>query len=380
MRSLTTTFIWIVSLNVICAQVPLGFSFQTIIRDNEGKVLKNQATGIQFSILEGSATGTVVYSETHTVSTNDFGVINLTVGTGTVTSGVFSDIVWGSNIHFLKTEIDPTGGNIYTISTTSQLMSVPYAMYAMKADTAINTNIPNTANDGDILYYKDGSWNQLNKGNQGDFLRINEVGEPVWRSFAGYVSDIDGNSYPLIKIGDQIWFQENLRVSKLNNGISIQYENNPENWISINSPAWGFPNGISSNDDNYGKLYNWYAASSNICPSGFKVPTMADFIELSNFLGDNAGGKLKSNNDIFWINDNINATNESGFTAYPAGYLRAIDQVYANFGLDCLFYARDELNTSVGNYILIFNGTGYIYFNAFEFVKESGMSIRCIKD
>ena len=137
MRSLTTTLIWIVSLNVICAQVPLGFSFQTIIRDSEGKVLKNQATGLQFSILEGSSMGTVVYSETHTITTNEYGVINLTVGTGTVTEGVFSDIVWGSNIHFLKTEIDPTGGNTYTISTTSQLMSVPYAMYAMKADTAL---------------------------------------------------------------------------------------------------------------------------------------------------------------------------------------------------------------------------------------------------
>ncbi len=151
MRSLTTTLIWIVSLNVIYAQAPLGFSFQTIIRDSEGKVQKNQSTGIQFSILVGSSTGTIVYSETHTVSTNEYGVINLTVGTGTVTSGVFADIVWGSNVHFLKTEIDPTGGNLYKISTTSQLMSVRYAMYAMKADTALKVPDSSITNEIQVL-------------------------------------------------------------------------------------------------------------------------------------------------------------------------------------------------------------------------------------
>jgi uncharacterized protein (TIGR02145 family) len=179
MRSLTTTLIWIVGLNVICAQVPLGFSFQTIIRDSEGKVQKNQSTGIQFSILEGSAMGTVVYSETHTITTNEYGVINLTVGTGTVTEGVFADIVWGSNIHFLKTEIDPTGGNTYTISTTSQLMSVPYAMYAMKADTALKVPDSSITNEiqvlsisNDTIYLSDGGFAKLPAGFDGDYTSL----------------------------------------------------------------------------------------------------------------------------------------------------------------------------------------------------------------
>ena len=306
----------------IYSQVPLGFSFQTIIRDSDGKVQKNQATGIQFTVLEVSATGTVVFSETHTVSTNDFGIINLTIGTGTVTEGVFADIVWGSNIHFLKTEIDPTGGNTYTISTTSQLMSVPYAMYAMKADTTLKTNISDVGNEGDMLYFSGSKWNKLSKGNQGDFLRVNEVGLPTWQSFAGFATDIDGNSYPLVKIGNQFWFQENLKTSKYNDGTLITEVTDNTEWSNLTTGAWCNYNNNISYDSIYGKLYNWYAVETGkLCPLGFHVPTDEEWTLLTDYLGGEsvAGGKLKEVGTVHWNSPNEGATDEVGFTALPGG-------------------------------------------------------------
>jgi uncharacterized protein (TIGR02145 family) len=223
MRSLTTTLIWIVSLNVICAQVPLGFSSQTIIRDSEGKVLKNQATGLQFSVLEGSAMGTVVYSETHTITTNEYGVINLTVGTGTVTEGVFADIVWGSNIHFLKTEIDPTGGNTYTISTTSQLMSVPYAMYAMKADTALKVPDSSITNEiqvlsisNDTIYLSDGGFAKLPAGFDGDYTSL--TNKPT---IPASISDLTNDSGFLTSEVDGSISNEIQTISKVDRTVTL---------------------------------------------------------------------------------------------------------------------------------------------------------------
>jgi hypothetical protein len=156
---------------IVYAQSPLGFSFQTIIRDAEGKVQKNQAVKLRFSILQGSESGSSVYTETHSKTTNEYGVINLTVGTGTPVSGSFGSIVWGSNIHFLKTEIDPLGGSNYTISSTSQLMSVPYAMYALQADTALNIPDNSPTNElqmlsisNDTIYLTNGGFVKLPSG------------------------------------------------------------------------------------------------------------------------------------------------------------------------------------------------------------------------
>jgi hypothetical protein len=141
-------FLLFVTLIEVRAQVPQGFSFQTIIRDAEGKVQKNKSVRLRFSILEGSSTGMTVYSETHTTVTDPFGIINLTIGLGTPVSGNFSDIVWGGKVHFVKTEIDPTGGTNYMVSTTTQLLSVPYAMYASQADTVLK--VPDNSDTNEL--------------------------------------------------------------------------------------------------------------------------------------------------------------------------------------------------------------------------------------
>lgn len=115
------------------AQAPDKMSYQGVIRDASDVLISNTTVGMQISILEGSSTGTAVYVETHTPTTNANGLFSLEIGTGSVVLGDFSTINWSLGTYYLKTETDPTGGTSYSIEGTSQLLSVPFAMYANSA-------------------------------------------------------------------------------------------------------------------------------------------------------------------------------------------------------------------------------------------------------
>lgn len=117
------------------AQVPQKMSYQAVIRNASNALITNSSIGMRISILQGSSIGTAVYVETQTVTTNSNGLVTLEIGTGTVVSGAFSAIAWGTNTYFIKTETDPTGGKNYTILGTSQFLSVPYALYSGDATT-----------------------------------------------------------------------------------------------------------------------------------------------------------------------------------------------------------------------------------------------------
>ncbi|WP_206733254.1 hypothetical protein [Flavobacterium amnicola] len=124
------------SLSSAFAQAPQKMSYQAVVR-NAGNVLVTNATvGMRISVLQGTANGTAVYVETQTPTTNTNGLAALEIGAGTVVSGTFASISWGTNNYYVKTETDPTGGTNYTISGTSQLLSVPYALYAGNAGTS----------------------------------------------------------------------------------------------------------------------------------------------------------------------------------------------------------------------------------------------------
>ena len=111
----------------VSAQAPQKFNYQAIARNNTGVELVNQTVGIRISILDGGPNGALVYQETQTKTTNNFGLFTLEIGSGTVVSGTFATIAWGSGDKYIKTEIDPTGGTNYTVAGNSQLLSVPYA-------------------------------------------------------------------------------------------------------------------------------------------------------------------------------------------------------------------------------------------------------------
>ncbi|WP_284346242.1 hypothetical protein [Chryseobacterium sp. Marseille-Q3244] len=122
---------------VMFSQVQDAMSYQAIIRNSSNQLVSNQNVGMKFSILKGSTTGTVVYSETQTQSTNINGLVTVKIGAGTLVSGSYSTINWGSDIYFIKIETDPNGANNYTITGISQLLSVPYALYAKTSGSSI---------------------------------------------------------------------------------------------------------------------------------------------------------------------------------------------------------------------------------------------------
>lgn len=112
------------------AQAPQGFNFQALAKNASNQPVVNGNVGLRLSILDGSASGASVYSETHNASTNDKGVFSVQVGLGTVVAGQFNNISWASASKFLKIEMDATGGTNYNFMGTQQLMSVPYALQA----------------------------------------------------------------------------------------------------------------------------------------------------------------------------------------------------------------------------------------------------------
>ena len=114
------------------AQVPQKMNYQAVLRNSSNALLVNTPIGMRISILNGSVTGAAVYVETHTTTTNENGLVTVEIGGGTVVSGTFEAIDWANGPYFIKTETDPAGGTSYSITGTSQLLSVPYALAAGK--------------------------------------------------------------------------------------------------------------------------------------------------------------------------------------------------------------------------------------------------------
>jgi hypothetical protein len=144
------------------AQAPHKMSYQAVVRNASNALVANAPVGIKISILQGSTVGTIVFSENHTVTTNGNGLATLEIGLGTITSGSLT-ISWENGPYFIKTEIDPAGGTAYSIFATSQLSSVPYALHAETANSALNTwgltgnsvtasNYIGTTNNTDLIF------------------------------------------------------------------------------------------------------------------------------------------------------------------------------------------------------------------------------------
>ena len=119
----------------VWAQAPEKMSYQAVIRNSSNTLIVSTPVGMKISVLQGTSTGTAVYVETHTATTNANGLVSVEMGNGTVVSGAFNTINWANGPYFIKTETDPTGGTNYTIAGTSQFMSVPYALYAENSGT-----------------------------------------------------------------------------------------------------------------------------------------------------------------------------------------------------------------------------------------------------
>jgi len=131
MRKLFTILVAVLLTASVFAQTPEKMSYQAVIRNSSQELVTSSEIGMEINILQGSASGTVVYTETQTPTTNANGLVSIEIGG----EAGFSDIDWANDIYFIKTETDPTGGTNYTITGTSQLLSVPYALHAKTAET-----------------------------------------------------------------------------------------------------------------------------------------------------------------------------------------------------------------------------------------------------
>ncbi len=153
MKNIFTFILFCFFTNLLLAQAPNKMSFQSVIRNGSGTLIANSNVGIKISILQTTATGTVVYSETHTVLTNTNGLATLEIGTGAILVGTFSAINWAIGPYFLKVESDPTGGTSYTIAGTSELLSVPYALYAATSGSSTSWNLLGNGNTDDLTNF-----------------------------------------------------------------------------------------------------------------------------------------------------------------------------------------------------------------------------------
>jgi len=155
MKRLVLVFFYLVILTpVVFSQTPQpvqAFNYQAVVRDFHGDIIPNHAISLRISILNGSASGNMVYSEAFNTISNQFGLFTVNIGTGTVVSGLFSNIDWVEGYKWLKVEIDINGGSNYILMGTSQLLSVPYALYAAKSGYSQNTSVT-ISTFGDTVY------------------------------------------------------------------------------------------------------------------------------------------------------------------------------------------------------------------------------------
>ncbi|HOS72899.1 MAG TPA: FISUMP domain-containing protein [Bacteroidales bacterium] len=558
------------------SQAPQKLSYQAVIRNTDNTLVTNQIIGMRISILKGSASGTSVYMETHTPRSNANGLAVVEIGGGTVISGTFSSIDWSAGPYYLKTETDPAGGTNYSISGTSQLLSVPYALYSGKAENAatkedmdrlrqrminieelyygqlpppseglkafypfrgntndfsgngwdgtvhgatltsdrfgkadnayhftgttnITTQYPGVSGNGDrsisfwvripageaggsTCFYgstsngaffnpgvfaqaaphvhldisnayldcaapnaADGKWHHfvfvfsatlgttlngvrvyydgnlltgytgnnfntytINTGTATKFtiggktgatsqmsiddlrfydrvLDDSEIMLLFYESESGgtaFVNDSDGNSYKVVKIGDQVWMAENLRTTRYNDGTAIPLVTDPTDFINLTTPAYCWSNNDIGNKPVYGALYVWYTVKTGIlCPSGWHVPTDAEWTILENHLGGIAvaGGKMKETGTEHWLAPNTDATNESEFNARPGGWRDGLSGGFLPPGQVSMWWTSQETYPDRPYWRELYYNSGTI------FPKSGGdpsyaMSIRCVKD
>lgn len=409
MKQLNLFFAFNIIATLVLAQVPQKFSYQSVIRNSGNQLIANQTVGIKISVLQGSANGTVVYAETHSPTTTANGLANLEIGGGTVLSGNFANINWSNGPYFIKTETDVNGGNNYTISATQQLLSVPYAFRAEDISYSVSQS-------GDTLFIGNGGFvivpgisaANASGGNGGDGgggsagtssgTTAHTCGTAnVVNAGLTYNSVIDqeGNIYKTIVIGNREWMAENLKTTTYRNGDPIVSGLSATQWAGTTSGAWAHYNGDASLDCPYGKLYNFYACSDarQLCPTGWHVPTDGEWSVLINQFDPSAqgginwsnfaGGPLKSTGTIqagtgLWNGPNTGATNASGFSALPGGFI-TIMGASNNSAINGYYWTSNEVNSTTGYGRSFYHDPGSVIQTA-NFGKRSGMSVRCIRD
>ena len=198
---------------------------------------------------------------------------------------------------------------------------------------------------------------------------------------SGTVTDTDGNVYHTVTIGTQVWMVEDLKTTKFNDGTNIPNVTDNTAWLNTATPAYCFYNNDIANKEIYGALYNMHTVNTGkLCPTGWHVPTDAEWTILTNFLGGEtgAGGKLKEEGITHWTSPNTGATNETGFIALPGG-TRSNTGSFSDIGKYSAWWSSSLYSTIGGWYRNVnFDNSNVVKANKQR--KTYGLSVRCLKD
>jgi uncharacterized protein (TIGR02145 family) len=201
--------------------------------------------------------------------------------------------------------------------------------------------------------------------------------ERSFRTYHSVVSDVDGNSYFGVKIGEQVWMAKNLGVTHYNNGDAIPNIESGASWTNATTGAFCNFNNDEELYSTYGRLYNLNAVrdSRRLCPAGWHMPADVEWTQLVNFLGGEtkAGGKMKETGSTHWGDPNTGATNESNFTALAAGrrhYQGSFERLFEN----AYWWGDSEVPCSR----VLYNNNATIF--RYDCDTHDGNSVRCIKD
>jgi hypothetical protein len=242
----------------LLAQAPQKMSYQAIIRNSSGQLVASHSVGMRISILQGSATGTAVYVETQKPTTNANGLATIEIGGGTIVTGTFAGINWASGTYFIKAETDPSGGTSYTIAGTSQMLSVPYALYSKTAQTAINSQ---WTSSGSNIYYNSGN---IGIGTNNPATYIHAHGLPVSSRGQMSLSSPAGQGifmslYEADNFKAYLWYDVTVQDLRLQNYTAGDLNLNP----------YGGKVGIGTNTPNESLSVNGNAEiNGNVIPNG----------------------------------------------------------------------------------------------------------------
>jgi uncharacterized protein (TIGR02145 family) len=394
-------------INLFAQAPPQSFSFQAVVRGSKNALIINKPVGLKISILQYSQQGASVYVETQNPTTNENSKITIAIGSGTKLYGDFSSIDWSNGPYFVKIETDPSGGNSYSLTSISQLLSVPYAMFAAnnlpgpkgdKGDDgdqgtpgiSLDEQKLSVSTTGDTLFLTNG-----------DFViipMISNANHPT-SGYGPNIKDRSGNSYKTVYIGSQHWMAQNLKTNQYNDGSYITYINSNDKWITNNNKdrkgAYCNYGNLSFEIKNGEKLYNGFAVipslngGKNICPIGWHVPSEVEWNILTDYLGGEgvAGGKMIQL--FFSENPNALVSNVSLFSGELGGYR----ENYMSYPFSVFYGAGDNgywwssSTTFFNQSIFSLSKSGvisrqapYQEGNSFSPTVFLGVSVRCLKD
>ena len=367
-KKLMITLVNLLIITSVWAQSPQSLKYQAIARDANGDVLDEQNVSLRISILKTSVVGLEVYKETFTATTNNFGLINLNIGTGTPVTGDFITIDWANDSYFIKVEMDPTGGTTYQAMGTSQLLSVPYALHAKTAESVIETDssdwklsgntgtisgtdfIGTTDNqDFDIRTNNAIKWRFKTNGT----LEFLNTGNSIFIGIgAGANDDLSDNRN--IFIGNSSGNLNTTGSYNTANGFDALYSNTTGNYNTANGYWTLYENTTGSYNivNGYEALYYNTTGSSNVA------------IGSSSLFKNTDRSNLVAIGDSALFNNGTGATNSweaIGNTAIgsKALYSNTIGNNNTAIGFQALYYnTTGSFNTANGYKALYYNTTG----------------------